>query len=308
MRHVALLMRQWPQSRHAMLAQWCETRLLVPGAAIDDTFFRTFNQDVTILCSSFLDDVSDALIDALPGLSLVAHFGVWRGQAARLTERNIRLTDSGAAGADEAADFALTQLLAIRRRLTQPLLEAGSKRTLDQGLAESVADLRLGLVGVDAVAIELARRCNALGMTVRAWSPQQAGVGTGIEFGATIEELAADCDALSVHGTGDGPVMTAEVLTHCHPRTVIVSQSDPRLIDENALIAALEAYRMGGAALDVCHDEQRLVACPNTLVTPRLATNTMRARLAMAERVLANIRAFVDGEPLPDEVVQSERV
>jgi phosphoglycerate dehydrogenase-like enzyme len=301
-RAVALLTRQWPQPGHAALSALCETRMLMPGADLSGDFFRTFNRDVTILCSSFLDDLNEALIDALPALELIAHFGTWRHPTEPLRERGIRVTDTGAAGADEAADFALTQLLAIRRRLTQPLPETGAKRTLDQGLAPSVHGITVGLGGRDAVATALAVRCRALGMHVLDWAPDDCGPLPGVERLESIEVLAARCDAISLHGPGDAPLLTADAIAQCRRDTVVINATDARLIDEVALIDALRDYRIAGAALDVCRDAASLTACPNTLLTPQLATNTPRARDAMAERVVANVSAYLAGSTPPNPV------
>jgi phosphoglycerate dehydrogenase-like enzyme len=312
MRQVALLMRQWPQRSHQELNALCETRLLMPGADLSGDFFRTFNSDVGILCSTYLDDITEALLDALPGLRLIAHFGTWRGTLTPFVERGIRVADSGPAGAGEAADFALAQLLAVRRRLMQPLIEAGPKRTLDQGLAASVSGLSVGLMGLDAVAGELAKRCRALDMRVLCWVPDDAGVPAcayvpaGAESLPSLEALVHESDALTLHGAAAATLLSAALLDQCRRDAVIVNVTDPALIDEPALIGALREYRIGGAALDVCHDAEALAQCPNTLLTPQLATNTIQAHLHMAERVIANVDAFLRNECLPDELLGTE--
>jgi hydroxypyruvate reductase len=303
MRQVVLLTRQWPQASHAVLNALCETRMLMPGAELSGDFFRTFNSDVTILCTSFLDEISLELVDALPGLRLVAHVGTWRGPQAPFAERGICIADSGPAAAGEAADFVLTQLLAACRRMTLPLPESGAKRTLDQGLGRSVSALKVGVAGYDAVAAELARRCRALDMQVQCWSPASEVLPGWLHRAERLESLASWCDVLSLHGTSREALVTPALLAQCSRDTVIVNATDRRLIDEPALVEALQDYRLGAAALDVCTDEQALVRCPNVLLTPQLATHTMTARQQLAERVIANIRAWLAGQPLPDRVI-----
>jgi hydroxypyruvate reductase len=303
MRQVALLTRQWPQASHAILNELCETRMLMPGAELSGDFFRTFNSDVTILCTSFLDEISTELVDALPGLRLVAHVGTWRGPQAPFAERGLCVADSGPAAAGEAADFVLTQLLAACRRTTLPLPESGAKRTLDQGLARSVSGLKVGLAGYDAVAAELARRCRALDMQVQCWSLEADALPGWLPRTERLEWLASWCDVLSLHGASGEALVTPTLLAQCSRDAVLVNATDPRLIDEPALIEALHDYRLAAAALDVCGNEQALARCPNVLLTPQLATNTMTARQQLAERVIANIRAWLAGQPLPDQVI-----
>ncbi len=307
MRHVALLTRQWPQPNQQQLNERCETRLLVRGTDLDGDFFRTLNRDVSILCSSFLDPVGDALLDALPGLKFIAHFGRWHAPIEPLRARGIRLADTGAAGAAEAADFALTQLFAAMRRTAQPLIEHGDFRTLDQGLAPSINGMTIGLAGFDATALALAARCRALGMPVRCWLPASNAhmrLPGSIERATSMLDLAAGCDAISLHGTaGDGPLVTADVLVACPLHSVIVNVTAAALVDGSALIEALSDYVIGGAALDVHSDSPVLTQCPNLLLTPRLATNTAPARTEMAARVVTNILAWLDDRPPPDELI-----
>lgn len=296
MREVIMLMRQWPQPDHETLNDLCETRLLMPGADLKDPFFRTFNQDVSILCSTFLDEIDEALLDNLPSLKLVAHFGRWHGSRAMLEARGIELVDTGDAGADEAADFALTQVLIARRRVGLPLIETGHKRTLDQGLGSSVQGIRLGLLGFDAVAGELAKRARALGMPVVAWTPGDQALPEGIERAASREDLAAQVDAVSVHADAwdaDAPPVDDLFLNACGRETVLVNVTDAALVDEAALLHILKDYELGAAALDVVRDAALLEGCPNLIVTDRLATNTMLGRRAMAQRVIENVRGFL---------------
>lgn len=299
-RQVALLTRQWPQAAHARLAERCETRLLMPDADVSSDFFRTFNEDVTILCSSFLDDVDAALLDALPALRLIAHLGTWRRPLTAFTSRGIRVADTGDAGAAEAADHALTLLLAAARGLNEPLPETGARRTLDQGLGYSAAGMSVGLLGVDAVAAELAQRCTALGMRVHYWSPDKATLPQPAVRAADPASLVHERGAVSLHGHAE---LDATLLAQCAPHTVVVNVAAPALLDETALAGALRDYTIGGAGLDVCADPARLAQCPRCIVTPQLATNTLAARIAMADRVVDNVRAFLEGAALPDPVL-----
>ncbi len=296
MRPVALLLRQWPQPEHQALAAFCETRLLMPGADVQADFFRDFNKDVSILCSSLLDTLDTALLEALPNLRLVAHLGQWQGDSALLEARGIQLLDSGDAGMDEAADFALTQILVARRRFGLPLLETGAKRTLDQGLGSSVRGICLGLLGFDAAAAALAQRAQALQMQVCCWTPADNQLPTGITRLATREALARQADAISLHqgvSTSPAPVVDDIFLAACKTDAVLVNITDSRLINEEALVHHLRDYGLGAAALDVCEDPALLAGCPNLVVTERLATNTAQARTAMAQVLVQGIQRYV---------------
>jgi len=305
MRPVALLTRQWPQEAHKALSEHCETRFLMPATDLSAEFFRAFNKDVNILCTSFLDRVDPELIRSLSGLKLIAHFGRWPVSSvspSTVSSSGLIASDTGDAAAEEIADYALTLLLAVTRRMTQPLHTSEAQRTLDQELGFSLRGRTVGFLGFDASALELVKRLAALGIDsiYSAVKPDPDADAANLKYFDSPSTVLDIADAVSLHhGTYR---LDQNLLGHCRPDSVILNLTDPDLIDEPALAQALKDRRIAGAGLDVWRDTLLLQNCPNTLLTPRLATNTLRARLEMAYRVVENIKIFLSTGDVIDRV------
>ncbi len=304
MRPVALLTRQWPQAAHKALATLCETRYLMPDTDVSADFFRAFNKDVNILCLSFLDDINPKLIKALPGLQLITHVGPWHRfevgsdpcatvSLENAIPQNIQVCDSGDAAIGEMADYGLALLLSVTRRMNQPLHSAPTERTLDQELGRSLHGRTAGFLGIDHIALELAERLAVVGIEsiYAAPRPDAQADGANLKYfdnPATVLDLA---DAVSLHDIEYR--LDESMLAHCRHDCVIINLIDASLIDEAALVDALKNHRIAGAGLDVSRNIQLLHNCPNLVLTPRLSTNTLQARLEMTYRVVENIKMFL---------------
>jgi glyoxylate reductase len=136
-------------------------------------------------------------------------------------------------------------------------------------------------------------------------------------FHETVDDLIAAADIVSLHTplTRDTQgILSRARIRRMRPEAFVVNVSRPELIDEEALIEALEANRIAGAALDVFAGEgsidprlRRLAQANRVIVTPHMASATLEARLEMGDAVIVNIRAFVDGHQPPHRVLPETR-
>ncbi|AYO79347.1 2-hydroxyacid dehydrogenase [Sphingobium yanoikuyae] len=254
-----------------------------------------------------------AMLAAMTRLRLIACFTVgYDGVDLDWARANdIAVSHAGDANAEDVADHAIGLILAHRRQIVSGdrALRAGEWLPGGKTITRSIAGARLGIVGMGSIGISVAARADVLRMTPRWWGPRDKP-SLAWPRGESLEALAAESDILVVaaRATDDNRGMiSAAILDALGPDGLLVNVARGQLVDEDALIDALRAGRLGGAALDVYAQEPtdpaRWADVPNCILTPHTGGATDAAVAQMAQMLLANIRAFVAEEPLPNRVL-----
>jgi lactate dehydrogenase-like 2-hydroxyacid dehydrogenase len=250
---------------------------------------------------------SAALIDALPSLRVIASFGVGHDtidrEAAR--RRGIAVSTTPDVLTDCVADLAMGALLAAARGL------AAADRFVRRGdwqrgrfpLTTRVSGKRLGIVGLGRIGRAVAKRAAGFDLELR-YHGRGAVPGAAWPLERSVVDLARWADFLVVTCAG-GPatrhLVSAAVLDALGPEGLLVNVARGSVVDEAALVDALAAGRLGGAALDVYEDEPNvpaaLLGMDRVVLLPHVGSGTRETRAAMSELVLANLRRFfADGE------------
>jgi len=252
-----------------------------------------------------------------PRCRLLANFGVGYNHidvpAARAA--GVAVTNTPGAVTEATADIALMLMLMAARRAGEGerLLRAGRWEGWHpvQMLGLHVSGKRLGIVGMGRIGRAVARRCHhGLGMDVVFHNRSiLADPGVPARQLANLSEVmgAADFVVVTVPGGGaNRHLIDAAALAAMRPHAILVNVSRGDVIDEAALIAALEAGRIGGAGLDVYENEpqvpERLRALENAVLLPHMGTAALEVREAMGMMALANLEAHRDGLPLVNPV------
>jgi glyoxylate reductase len=253
-------------------------------------------------------------LELLPGLRLVANFGVGydRLGAAELRSRGVVVTNTPGVLDAATADLTFALILAARRRVVEgdQRVRAGewSGSWADGLLAEELTGATLGIVGLGRIGQAVARR--ARGFELRVVYTQRTRTRTELGEYRELDELLAEADIVSIHAPltpeTDG-LVDARRLSLLKDGAVLVNTARGEIVDEPALVAELVSGRIR-AGLDVFarepHVPKELLSLSNVVLTPHLGSGTRQTREAMTRLVVENIRAFECGKelvtPVPD--------
>lgn len=279
----------------------------------DPAAFAAVAPLVRAVAASGESKVSAELIARLPALEIVSVMGVgYDGvDVAAAKARGVVVTHTPDVLNDEVADTALGLMLCAARQLpaADRYVRAGdwaSKGPMP--LQTRMSGKRLGLVGMGRIGKAIAHRALAFGMPV-AYTARSAKPELPYRFCATAAELAAESDFLVVitpGGAATRKLVDATVLKALGPKGILVNVARGSVVDEAALIDALEQGVIAGAALDVFENEpqvpDRLKALPQVVLAPHIGSATRETRQAMAALALGNLAAHFAGQPLPTPV------
>ncbi len=251
-----------------------------------------------------------ALIEALPNLGLIAINGVGYDKVdiAHAAANGVTVTNTPGVLTDDVADLAIGLVIGLLRELPRAdaHVRCGAWATGDMPLARKVTGRRFGIVGLGRIGSAIADRLGAFGpvaYTGRSRKP------VDLPFHPDAASLAAASDVLIVAAAASAEtrhLIDARVLEALGPGGVLGHVARGSVVDENALVAAIEGGQIAGAALDVFADEPQvppaLIDSDRTMLTPHIASATVETRAAMAALVLDNIDAFLAGRPLPTPI------
>jgi glyoxylate reductase len=275
-------------------------------------------RDADAVLALLTDRFDAGVFAAAPRLRVVANMAVGYD--------NVKVEDAKAAGvwvtntpgvlAETTADFAFALLLAAARNVvaSERDTRAGGWRTWSPTgfLGPDVHGATLGIVGFGEIGREMAKRAGGFGMRVLATSRTRkpAGDAEGVEQ-VGLEVLLSESDFVSVHvplTPETRGLMGAENLRRMKPTATLINTARGPVVDQDALVDALRAGVIAGAALDVTEPEplpleHPLFELPNVIITPHIASASVATRSRMAEMAAANIIAVLGGEIPPNAVV-----
>ncbi|OFZ96691.1 MAG: hypothetical protein A2Z64_13955 [Betaproteobacteria bacterium RIFCSPLOWO2_02_67_12] len=253
------------------------------------------------------------LMDALPKLEIISHFGVGVDSIdlAAARKRGIVVTNTPDVLNDCVADTAMSLVLNALRQFPQ------SERYLRSGywatrgaypLTRSLGGKTLGVLGLGRIGEAIAKRAEAFGMKIRYHNRSKKNVAYG--YDADVITLAKNSDVLLVAtpgGAETSTIVNAKVLDALGPEGYVVNISRGSTIDEAVLLAYLKDQRIAGAALDVFEGEPKVnpefFALDNAVIYPHVGSATNETRFAMGMLQVDNLRAHFAGKPVLTRVV-----
>jgi lactate dehydrogenase-like 2-hydroxyacid dehydrogenase len=278
--------------------------------------------DADIVLCTLTDDLSRATLQSARGgrVRLLANFGVGFNHIDLETarEQGIAVTNTPGVLTEDTADHTLLLILAVARRAGEGERELRAGRWTGWRpthlLGTRVSGKVLGIIGFGRIGQAVAHRAHhGFDMRVIYHSRRSADSATEERTGATgsasLEALLHESDFVSLHCPATPEtrkLINAARLEAMQRHAFLVNTSRGEIVDEEALIAALDQRLIAGAALDVYEGEPvvnpRLLHRENVVLLPHLGSATVESRVAMGVRAVANIDAFVANHPLPDRI------
>lgn len=277
-----------------------------------------------VLAPTVTDRIDAAILDqAGPQLKLIANFGagVDHIDLAAAARRGIVVTNTPGVLTEDTADMAMALILATQRRLVEGalLLRDGGFTGWSPNwmLGRRIGGKSLGIVGMGRIGQALARRARAFGLNIhyhnrKPVSPLIAGP-LEATYWESLDQMMARADILSIncpYTPATFHLLSARRLRLLQPHAIVVNTARGEVIDEAALAQLLDTGGIAGAGLDVYEREPainpKLMALPNVVLLPHMASATVEARAEMGEKVIVNIRTFLDGHRPPDRVIAEQ--
>jgi len=277
--------------------------------------------NVDVLTPTLGDRLDKDFFSQLNGrLKLIANFGAGTDHIdiGLANERGIVVTNTPSVLAQDAADMAMALILAVPRRLVEGV------QVLRQGkfagwsptwmLGHRVRGKKLGIIGLGRVGQAIARRAKAFGLEVNYHNRKPINAHMEADLGATywasLDQMLNRVDIVSVncpHTPATYHLLSRRRLQLLQPHAYIVNISRSEIIDETALAEMIANGQIAGAGLDVFQGDpmanETLFNAPNVVLLPHMASATQESRLEMGERMIINIKMWVDGHHPPDRVI-----
>ena len=280
----------------------------------DPAAFARVAPAIRAIIASGESRVGADLIAQLPALEVISVMGVgYDGiDVAAARARGVVVTHTPDVLNDDVADLALALMLAWARQLPRAdrHVRAGDWSQGPLALGRKVSGARIGIVGMGRIGQAIAHRAAAFGMRI-AYTARSAKTDLPFEFFPTAASLATESDYLVLitpGGAGTHKLVDAEVLRALGPNGCVVNVARGSVVDEAALIEALRAGTIAGAALDVFESEpnvpQALREMDNVVLTPHIGSATGQTRRAMADLAFRNLDSILGGHravtPVPE--------
>ena len=278
-------------------------------------------QDCDVLVPTVTDRIdADLIAGAGDRLGLIANFGAGTEHIdlAAAAARRILVTNTPGVFTDDTADLAMAGIIGVPRRIREGigLVRSGQWTGWAPSglLGRKLGGKVLGIVGMGRIGQAVAHRARAFGLESiyhnRKRLPEAVETMLGVRYVIDLDALVAESDILTLHCplTEDTRALVdARRIALMKAGSCIINTARGELIDQEALIAALQSGHLAGAGLDVYPDEpnvdRRLIEHPNVMTLPHIGSATAEGREDSGHKVIANIRMWADRHRPPDQVL-----
>jgi glyoxylate reductase len=324
---LVVVTRKLPDSVETRMRELFDTRLNLDDKPMTQADLIEAVKVADVIVPTVTDQIDRSVLSQSgEKLKLIANFGngVDNIDVATALQRGITVTNTPGVLTEDTADMTMALILAVPRRLA----EGSQVLTRDKDwtgwsptwmLGHRIWGKRLGIVGMGRIGQAVARRAKAFGLQIHYHNRRRVAPRIEEELNATywesLDQMLVRMDIVSVncpHTPATYHLLSARRLKLMQPEAYIVNTARGEVIDENALARLIEAGDMAGAGLDVFEHEPavnpkllKLARAGKVVLLPHLGSATLEGRIDMGEKVIVNIRVFMDGHRPPDRVLPS---
>ncbi|MGD1015423.1 MAG: D-glycerate dehydrogenase [Roseiarcus sp.] len=323
---LVIVTRKLPDLVETRMRELFDARLNVDDKPMSESEIADAMREADVLVPTITDSIGAPLIaQAGERMKLIANFGngVDNIDVTSALRRGITVTNTPGVLTEDTADMTMALILATARRLAE------GARVIPEGrwtgwsptwmLGRRITGKRLGIVGMGRIGQALARRARAFGLSIhyhnRCRVAQQIEEALEATYWESLDQMLARMDFVSIncpHTPATYHLLSARRLKYLRPEAIVINTARGEVIDEAALTRMLEAGEIAGAGLDVFENapavSAKLIALAEKGVVtllPHMGSATHEGRNDMGEKVIINIKTFVDGHRPPDRVLPS---
>ena len=324
---LVVVTRKLPDSIETRMRELFDTRLNLDDKPMSQAALAEAMKTADVLVPTVTDRIDATILkETGPNLKLIANFGngVDNIDVAAAVARGITITNTPGVLTEDTADMTMALILAVPRRLAEgATVLSGDKDWAGWSptwmLGHRIWGKRLGIIGMGRIGQAVARRARAFGLQIHYHNRRRVAAQIEEELGATywdsLDQMLARVDIISVncpHTPATYHLLSARRLKLMRPEAYVVNTARGEVIDENALIRMISAGELAGAGLDVFEHEPaanprlvKLARAGKVVLLPHMGSATVEGRVDMGEKVIINIKTFMDGHKPPDRVLPS---
>ena len=325
-RPLVVVTRRLPHAVETRMRELFDARLNLEDKPLGPSDLAEAVKGADVLVPTVTDEIDASILaQAGPDLRLIANFGngVDNIDVQAALSRGITVTNTPGVLTEDTADMTMALIMAVARRIAE-----GARLIPDDEwtgwsptwmLGRRITGKRLGIVGMGRIGQALAKRARAFGLSIHYHNRRRvsAAVEEALEatYWESLDQMLARMDIVSVncpHTPATYHLLSARRLKLLRHQALVVNTARGEIIDENALARMIEAGEIAGAGLDVFEHEPsvnprliRLARAGKVVLLPHMGSATEEGRLDMGEKVIVNIRTFMDGHRPPDRVLPS---
>jgi glyoxylate reductase len=325
-RPVVVVTRRLPDVVETRMRELFDTRLNIEDKPLSPGELVEAVKTADVLVPTVTDEIDASVLAQVgPNLKLIANFGngVDNIDVQAALSRGITVTNTPGVLTDDTADMTMALIMAVARRIPE-----GARMIPEDSwtgwsptfmLGHRITGKRLGIVGMGRIGQALARRAKAFGLAIhyhnRRRVPQRIEEELEATYWESLDQMLARMDIVSVncpHTPATYHLLSARRLKLLRPHTIVVNTARGEIIDETALARLIEGGQIAGAGLDVFEQEPavnprlvKLARQGKVVLLPHMGSATYEGRVDMGEKVIVNIKTFMDGHKPPDRVLPS---